>query len=359
MKKIVVISGINIVSSGMLAVFKDALKEIIKCKDFKVIALVNSKGLFNDFSNEIEFIEFPKSKKSWLMRCYYEYIHFYWLSKKLTPYFWISMHDITPNVDAEYRFVYCHNPAPFMKMKIRDYFIDYKITMFMLFYKYLYKINITKNKYVIVQQCWIKEKFKKFYNIDNVIVSYPKTKFDNLFKNDSYNIENTFIYPTMPRMYKNIEILCEAAKLINDLEFKIYITIDGTENKYAQKLFKKYNKIENIEFIGFKTREQIFKYYNEVKALLFPSKLESWGMPLSEFATTGKPILVSDLEYAYETLKGYDNVKFLNANSPENWAEVLRNLIESNHFNSDKKEISFNNNIIANNWSELFEILLR
>ncbi|RVR64794.1 glycosyltransferase, partial [Citrobacter freundii] len=41
--------------------------------------------------------------------------------------------------------------------------------------------------------------------------------------------------------------------------------------------------LQNIHFIGLKSKEKLDDIYrNETDALIFPSKLETWGLPLSE-----------------------------------------------------------------------------
>lgn len=63
----------------------------------------------------VEFIEYPEVKSSWVKRLYFEYITCNRLSKVIKATHWVCLHDITANVSVPYRFVYCHNPAPFYK----------------------------------------------------------------------------------------------------------------------------------------------------------------------------------------------------------------------------------------------------
>lgn len=111
--KTIVISGINFTQGGPLSVFQDCLKALDGhlTKTYKIYALVHSKELFPSFPN-IEFIEFPKSTKTYVYHftmsmCILK------LSKVLKPYLWLSLHDMTPNVEASIRAVYCHSPSPF------------------------------------------------------------------------------------------------------------------------------------------------------------------------------------------------------------------------------------------------------
>lgn len=54
--------------------------------------------------------------------------------------------------------------------------------------------------------------------------------------------------------------------------------------------------LQNIHFIGLKSKEKLDDIYrNETDALIFPSKLETWGLPLSEAKEFKLPILSADL----------------------------------------------------------------
>lgn len=66
--------------------------------------------------------------------------------------FWLSLHNITPNVGNIKQAVYCHNGSAFYGIKIKDLYLQPILFFFSLFYKYLYKINIHKNEYIIIQQ---------------------------------------------------------------------------------------------------------------------------------------------------------------------------------------------------------------
>ena len=138
----IVLSGVNMVEGGIFTILDNCLQKISiysQDKNLKIIALVNDKSKFN-YPN-IEYIEFPKSKKSWFMRIYYEYFYFKKLSKKLQPDIWFSLHDTSPNVIAKKRFVYCHHPTVFYKPSLNDWKFNYKIGVFSILYKYLYQIN--------------------------------------------------------------------------------------------------------------------------------------------------------------------------------------------------------------------------
>ena len=365
--KTVVISGINLFEGGPLSVYKDCLDNIVRkgiYKENKIIIFVHKKQLFNEYDKYVTIIELPKARKGYIYRVWYEYFYFYTYSKDKNIDIWISLHDITPNVRASERYVYCHNPSPFMRLDLKDLRYSYKNFLFSLFYKYLYKINIKKNTAVIVQQDWIRQEFFNLYNINNIIVARP-TFYINNFKESKCTKKNKdaifrFIYPAFPRVFKNFEIICEASKILEEKgisNFEVLLTLDGTENKYSSDLTNKYSNINSVKFIGLQNRENIYRLYNEVDCMIFPSKIETWGLPISEFKFTKKPIIVVRLPYARETIGEYDKVCFFDSNN----VKELAKLMEEQIYNIGEYEIC-REPIIEEpyccDWSELLKTIL-
>lgn len=368
-KKTIVLSGINLIEGGPLTIYKDCLRCVEKyfLENYEIVALVHNRELFSEFDSKIKFIEFMDSKKSYLKRFYYEYFYFKRLSKKLKPYLWFSLHDMTPNVVTDKRAVYCHNPIIFYDVKRKDMINEFKMFMFSRFYKYIYKINIKKNNFVVVQQDWIRKRFKKIFKIKNVVVAHPNVVIDDS-NNNCKNIKivkNSFLYPSFPRIFKNFEVICKAVEILenkNIENFKVYLTIDGSENIYSKEIVEKYGRLKCIEFIGLQTRENLMKYYSKIETVIFPSKLETWGLPISEAKAFGKNIILADLEYAHETLGTYEKVMFFGPDNAEKLAEKIEMLINDDE---NMKNIEFDGNFEKNiekpfckNWKELFDILL-
>ena len=187
---------------------------------------------------------------------------------------------------------------------------------------------------------------------------------NNNYKNTKI-VKNSFLYPSFPRIFKNFEVICKAVEILenkNIENFKVYLTIDGNENIYSKEIVEKYGRLKCIEFIGLQTRENLMKYYSKIETVIFPSKLETWGLPISEAKAFGKNIILADLEYAHETLGTYEKVMFFGPDDAEKLAEKMEMLINDDE---NMKNIEFDGNIEKNiekpfckNWKELFDILL-
>lgn len=359
----IVISGINICEGGTLSIYKELLNNLIEnnyTKTNQIVAFVHDKEMFKEYEENINIIEIKKSKKSWFYRLWYEYIFFYFWSKKKDIDVWISIHDITPNVRAKKRYVYCHNTTPFIKNNKKIFKYDKKIFLFTMFYKYLYKFNINKNDAVIVQQNWIKKEFEKMYHIKNVIVARPDVKITNIKpqKQNSDNGKFKFIYASFPRVFKNFDIICEACDILSRRQIKQYeviLTMDGSENLYSKDIVEKYKENSNIKFIGLQKQDKLFELYLNSNCMIFPSKLESWGLPITEFKETKKTIILADLPYAHETIGDYDKTVFFN---PDDANELAEKMIKEMTNNSNYQKNDYKIEQEIKNWKELLERII-
>lgn len=360
--KEIVFSGINLFEAGPLSIYYDCLNTVKKLnidKEYKITAFVHKKELFKDYQDYITIIELPQSRGSYLFRLYYEYIYFYRWSKNKKIDFWISLHDITPRVKAEKIYTYCHNPSPFMKKDLSKICFGIKNVAFSFFYKYLYRINIKSATAIVVQQEWMRKEFLRLYPIKNVIVARPNIDssydFSEKEKNDQKII---FVFPAFPRFFKNFDVICEASKDIRSNEYEIWLTLDGTENRYANQLVKKYGQDTCIKWLGILSRDEVFRLYNEADYLIFPSELETWGLPISEFKKTNKGVILADLPYAHETLGDYDMSVFFNPNKPEELREIIQNILLGKSVFS-KHRIDIPEEPYAKNWDELINKIIK
>lgn len=367
--KTIVVSAVNLREGGPLSILvslADYLATLSREKNIEIVLLVHSKKVIPiKHRKKFTIIEFPKSVRSYIYRLFYEYYFFYSISKKLSPDLWLSLHDITPRVKAKVRAVYCHNPSPFYKPKLKEFFLDPKFFLFTKFYAFLYAINIKNNNYVIVQQDWLRNEFSNKYSLDlnDIIVAYPEAEVTLTDEkiNQKSSKEKTFFYPAFPRVFKNFELICEAIKLINklelDVEYNVVLTISGTENSYSRDILRRYKDIPNIKFTGLLSREEVERHYQQSCCLLFPSKLETWGLPLSEAKNLNLPIIAANLPYAYETVGGYSNVKFIDPDSPNELAESMLDIISDKRLGKTdyKKPLQ----PFCSDWDSLLQALLR
>ena len=364
MKKIIIISGANLFGGGPLSIIQDCLRYLDQdlSTKFRIIALVYNTKDYENYKN-IEFHEIIGMRKSYLHRLYYEYIAYKKISAQLKPYLWLSLNDISSNIIAERRAVYCHSPSPFKKLALSDLVEQTPIFFHTLLYKFLYRINIHKNDYVIVQQGWIKKRFIEMFNLRNEKVIIAPPQINSVHLNEIKIQESSltqFCFPTMSRPFKNIEVIGEAVRILTARQitnFNVTVTVDGSENGYAKKILSKYGDLKELNLIGKITREEVFNLYQKSDCLIFPSLLETWGLPISEFKILNKPILLADLPYAHETLGEYQYGVFFNPKDANELAKQMELIINNATKFTHHQAIPLQPPI-ANSWDQLFKILL-
>ena len=106
-------------------------------------------------------------------------------------------------------------------------------------------------------------------------------------------------------------------------DFQFIFTLNGEENNHIKNL---YNKIKEknlpISFIGGITREEVFNYYSE-SVLIFPSYIETYGLPMLEAKLHKGIILASDCLFSHEILDGYKNAYFFDPFKKEELSKLI------------------------------------
>mgnify|MGYP003292520077 CR=1 FL=1 len=365
--KTIVVSGVTLRKGGTLAILRDALaylSELAAHGEYRVVALVHKRELC-DYPN-IEYLEMPHIVGGWLKRLWCEYVTMHRISKELVPiYLWLSMHDVTPRVEAKYQAVYCQTSFPFYKWKWRDFRFDPKIPLFALFTRLYYKANVQSNKYLIVQQEWLREGLSKMLNVpeSKFIVAPPQRKVTDVIPVPIKKNGYTYLYVSTADCHKNFETLCRAAELleqeIGKNKFKVVLTLKGNENKYAQWLYSQWGNIDSICFHGLMNKETLYGHYKAADCLVFPSNIETWGLPISEFMEVNDgPMILSDLAYAHNTAQGGERVAFFKQDDAKDLKEKMRKAFEGDFKEFEaipKKELKEPK---AESWDELFSLLL-
>lgn len=110
----------------------------------------------------------------------------------------------------------------------------------------------------------------------------------------NYSNKGYFLYLGRLSKEKGVHYLLEAIK---DLPREIKLKIVGTgpeENKLKQ--FTQGNNLDNVEFVGFKNREEIKEYYQNCIATILPCNcFENFPTTNMESFINGKPVIASNI----------------------------------------------------------------
>ncbi|MDK0899082.1 glycosyltransferase [Clostridium perfringens] len=198
------------------------------------------------------------------------------------------------------QYIFIHTALPFVNIPKK-----YNIFKYSVILKIYYKLNINRFDGIFVQSNWLKNIIiNKFNYHGEVFVERPvpmDMKMNNC-KLDLNVIEklNTkkikFLYPTRNEKYKNIETLIEAINKFNSInkeKVELFLTFEGNDS-------------ENIKYIGNINYKSMNTLYKNIDAIIFPSLVETLGLPLQEAKLLNKDILVSKLNYSQEILGNHD-----------------------------------------------------
>lgn len=130
---------------------------------------------------------------------------------------------------------------------------------------------------------------------------YNPIDIDENAKNIDPSKNEYYLYVGRISKEKGVDLFCKA---ITELEYKGIVVGDGDEK---EKLEKQY---PNIEFTGWKNKDEVKQYMKGARALIFPSRwYETAGLTILEAQTFNIPCIVSDCcagkEFIKDKISGY------------------------------------------------------
>ena len=340
MKEIVVLSYATRTSGGYM-IYKQFIEHLQRHMNGYKYYIIVDPNMVQPIIQGVTYIH--EQDHSWKRRIYMNHKgwRLFFKERNINPSLIISLQNtgiktIIPQI------IYYHTSLSFYPNKWNPLKRD-EITMFL--YKHVYpffvKSTLSPNTHVVVQIPFIKKAFSNYYNwpSDKIHVMFPDL--DNLdinrIRQRNYSVDEChFIYPAVPVAYKQHATIVKAVKIIKkkdmDLasKLRIYFTIKESDMPLLSKMIKKLDLTEQFIFEGVMPHEKLLEYYNSSKGLLFPSSIESLGLPLLEAARFGLPIIASDLDYVKEVLDGYEGVRCASHNDYEKWADLMVDICKNN-----------------------------
>ena len=195
---------------------------------------------------------------------------------------------------------------------------------------------------IVVQTEWMKRRVSEWakYPISKVFVETPCVDIPQL-ESQYEKKTNCFFYPANPYPNKNHDILLDACSILikrGVSEFTLDLTFDENAGNLAKELIKKAKARRlPIRFVGHLSKEELYKRYGS-EIMLFPSYMETFGLPLLEAKSSGGIILSSDTPFAHEILEDYPNSVFLPYNMPDMWASFMQQLITNGVFDDRNRK---------------------
>jgi glycosyltransferase involved in cell wall biosynthesis len=319
-------------SGGALTILNQYHDAAIKDKDNEWIFVVSTPQL--NESKNVKVLNYPWIKRSWFHRLYFDKLVAHKLVKKYQIDEVLSLQNVVvPKVKVK-QTLYLHQPLPFVEKR-------YSLTenfRFWLYQNIVSKMifrSIKEADKILVQTKWIMDAAIEKTNVrrEKFILKQPELNVTvkKLYKPEEKN-DKLFFYPASGLIYKNHEVIIQAcrklkSKKIND--YKVIFTLKGDENKYIKNLRQIIiNEGLPIEFIGPISIDDVYEYYSK-STLIFPSYIETFGLPMLEAKMHESPILASDCAFSHEILDGYDKAEFFDPFDAEKLCVLINSILRT------------------------------
>jgi glycosyltransferase involved in cell wall biosynthesis len=358
MKKYIVINATAIGSSGALSILKQFI-EAIPIDNFEYLIFTHNNIQINVNKPNVNLIAIRNKSL---------HNRFIWDAYGLQQ--WLKNHNIEPSAaismqNTNFRtskpipnFIYYHQSIPFFKRYWNPFKSNQK-TLF--FYKNIYpffvRLLLNQKTEIFVQTNFMKKDFASYFNfpLEKIHIISPKVLIPTVVESPKISIDleqfNLF-FPAQPFVYKNHKIVFNALNNL-DKELQKKITLHLTCDKEdLLHLYTASDYLFHVNYLGNISFEKVLSLYKNADALLFPSLIESLGLPLIEAASFGIPIIAADLPYAREVLSNYAGARFASHNDFSIWKEEILKLIDAKKQRYQPLKIEN-----ADSWQELFNIV--
>jgi len=316
----IVVNDIAASVGGALTILESFHRYVRDCdQDNEWVFLLGSDLL--DDSPHIRSVVMPDVKSSWLRRLVFDLISGRRLIASLKPDAVFSLQNTYTYGVRCPQVVYVHQPLPFQQTK--NFSLWRRQERPWAIYQHvigaIIKQSIRHADHVFVQTEWMREAILEQVCIANDRVESVLPDLDDL---SAYKFEGTldagaFFYPTASAPYKNNGCVYAACRLLLQrgvVGFTVTMTTDPPAPE------------PNVNPIGRVPRGQVLEMLSRT-TLIFPSLMETYGLPLAEARALDALVLAADLPYAREVLDGYENAYYFDPTSPSQLAALMSRVI--------------------------------
>ncbi len=251
--------------------------------------------------------------------------------------------------------VYMHNSIPFSDIKF-SFLHDRSLWIYKHIIGRLIRSSMKKCDGIIIQTEWIKEAIKEQCDVpEDKFIKCPPCINEGEYSSyqDTEEARKTFIYPAGKSSYKNHKIILEAVRILTQqgiTDFKVNFTLSDQD---MQSIFAdpQLSPVKNVKFLS---HSELMKKYAE-SVLLFPSKLETFGLPMMEARKCNAFIIAGDMPFSKEVLNGYENAFFFNVDDATQLAKIMEGIISGNTAYSGQADQS--DQISSSGWDNVVAYL--
>ena len=306
--------------SGALTILNQFISEFKRDKDNNYIVVISTPR-YEDTSN-VSFINFEWVKKSHVHRIYFDKIIVPKLVKRFKPDKLLSLQNNAFNVKGIYQEVYFQNALPIAEKRF-SFFESKSLWIYQNLIGRTVKHSLKYADKVIVQAEWIKNALISKWGLkeSNVLIKRPDAA---TFESVKKYCPTALFYPANGSLYKNHLTLIKSLLPLWTEYNAPTLKLTGRKEMLpleCRELLE--DKKFPVTFMGRLSKDEIQKEY-ETNILVFPSYIETVGLPLMEAKIVGAKILAADCAYAREAIGDYSNAEFFHPFDVEQLTSLIR-----------------------------------
>ena len=311
-------------SGGALSMLMAVYDYAVQHKEIEWKFIVSKVDLESMVNIQVE--KYPQVKKNWLARLKFDKFTAPKIVKKFVPDIVFNMQNVAIKCNAK-QVLYMHQSLPFAEYKFS--IKNKKMWVYQNIIGRMIKSSCKKVDEIVVQTNWIKNAIIRECRVceDKITVKQPFIDALAISKYCGQVENNWYFYPASGSPYKNHKLIVEACLILKNEgyeDYKIVFTLDGNESPEIKEMYElsKRQKL-NIDWIGYIDKTKVNSMYAEY-GLIFPSYIETFGLPLLEARTAGAPILASDTLFSKEICNDYGCVRFFDYTDAKLLAELIK-----------------------------------
>ena len=266
---------------------------------------------------------YPQVKNGWIARYMFDKFTAPKIIKEFNPDYILNLQNICVRSKCK-QMLYMHQLVPFMEYRYP--ISDFKMWMYQNVIGRMIKKSCKKAEKIIVQTKWVKDVIVEQCRIDPKKVTVETPEIDkSKIKLNTIGDTNQFFYPASAMTYKNHQVVVDACEKLTVLEinYDVYFTLNGDESEPITAMKNKcVEKGLSVHWIGVLTLEEVYDKMAE-SVLVFPSYVETLGLPLLEARVAESYIIASNTPFAREVCDGYDKVEFFERYDAETLAKLM------------------------------------
>lgn len=315
-------------SGGGLAILKDLFDYAKEVDEENCWQFLLSDQEIGESTTRIEIVRTTPHYKGWKSRIWAELTTARRALRDFDPDVVLSLQNIdTPARGRRPLAIYMHQALPFQT--------DYKLSPIkagerelawrQYILRWLILFSIRRSVITFVQTKWLANSLNQLGQHGKTVVIGHTIASDQLNPASPAVEPKQFFYPAAGTSYKNHRTLHLALRILNgkgiELTGKIAVTLTKEQLIEITGLDPS-RELQWYRPLGWIEPEQVLQEYSR-SILVFPSLVESLGLPLYEARSLGIPIVAGDTGFGREALEKYANVSWFNTTDPTSLAEAM------------------------------------